>query len=434
MKLRIRIFYGWWIVVANFIILSLIFGVGFFSFGVFFKPLATEFGWSRAAVSGAMSLFSLLWGVGAPLGGRLSDRFGPRKVMLLSAIPFGASFLLLARVQTLWQLYLIYALLALTYGGLSLVQISSLVTRWFKEQEGRAMGITFAGTSLGGLIFAPVASYLISAMGWRDTYWVLGLGSLAIMLPLILWVIKDRPQALATQSGWSGPSPPPGDERGEAASPVLALSLTKGIAPTSPPLLWTSRQMARSPAFWGISLAFFLVNLGQIGVITHQVPFLTDRGISPLMAASALGFSAGIGILGKLLAGYAADRWPKRYIAMVSFVLSALAMFALMQAWSLPLVWAFVVLFGLSMGGPAIARPLMVTEHFGQASFGAVYGWVEFIRLLGATIGPFVAGWVYDVTQSYNWAFIAFILCFLAGIVPLLWLKPAQRSTGAVPA
>ena len=121
MELKFKIFYGWWIVIAGFVILSIVFGVGFYSFGIFFKPLAGEFGWGRAAVAGAMSLFNFLWGASAPLGGRLSDRFGPKNVMLLSAIPFGAGFLLLARTQTLWQLYLFYAVLALSYGGMSLV-------------------------------------------------------------------------------------------------------------------------------------------------------------------------------------------------------------------------------------------------------------------------------------------------------------------------
>ncbi|MBI4287434.1 MAG: MFS transporter [Chloroflexi bacterium] len=421
--MRIKVFYGWWIVIASLSILSVVFGVSFYSFGVFFKPLAAEFGWGRAAISGAMSLLTFLWGVSAPLGGRLSDRFGPKKVMLVSSIPFGASLLLLARTQTLWHLYVFYALLALSYGGITMVPVSSLVNRWFQGKKGLALGITFSGVSLGGMVFAPVIGLLIGELGWRDTYSVLGAGSLAVILPLVLGVIKDGPGPVANTAGNPRPVLPRAPEPVRPAPPVSPTNTSDA----SPPTIWGTGRMLRSPVFWSISISFFLVNLGQIAVLTHEVPFLTDRGISPLVAASTLGFTSGMGILGKLVTGYLADRFSRVSITVGSFILQAVGLFVLMEAGSMPLVWVFVVVFGASIGGTAVIRPLMVAEYFGERSFAVVYGWIELTRLLGATIGPFFAGWVYDTTQSYTWAFIPFIILFLVGIPPLLWMQRTVR-------
>lgn len=409
MKLIPGLYRGWWVVIASVVILTVVFGVGFYSFGIFFKPLTTEFGWGRAAVSGAMSLFTLLWGLSAPLGGRLSDRFGPKKVMLLSAIPFGASFLLLSRIQNIWQLYIFYSILAFTYGGLSLVPISKMVNRWFQSQKGLAMGITFSGVSLGGLIFAPIVGYVVDVLGWRQAYTVLGIGSWVILLPTITLFITDGPPLLSAtkfETVKVNGAVPAGSVNASSITPV-----------------WTTRKMLRSSVFWGISMSFFLVNLGQIAVLTHEVPFLIDTGITPVIAASILGFTSGLGILGKLIAGYMADRMSRLSITVVSFVLQAVGLFMLMEARNIFMIWAFVIVFGMSIGSTAVVRPLMVNKYFGEATFGAVYGWIEFTRLLGATIGPFFAGWVYDVTQSYTWAFIPFMIFFVLGILPLALIR-----------
>lgn len=412
LKLKGKVYRGWWIVTASVAILSIVFGVGFYSFGIFFKPLTVDFGWSRAAVSGAMSLFTLLWGLSAALGGRLSDRFGPKIIMLFSAIPFGGSFLLLSRTQTIWQLYVFYSLLAFTYGGLSLVPISNMVNKWFLSQKGLAMGITFSGVSLGGLIFAPVVGYIVDTFGWRGAYAILGIGSWIILLPAIIFVLKDKPDTVS---------------RPEVDTKKIDISLASGkaiVSPVSPQ--WTVRKMVRSPVFWAISVSFFLVNLGQIGVLTHEVPFLTDMGISPVVAASILGFTSGLGILGKLIAGYAADRLSRLSITFISFILQAAGLFMLMAAGNMLLVWAFVIIFGMSIGSTAVVRPLMVSEYFGNVSFGAVYGWIELTRLLGATLGPLFAGWIYDITLSYTWAFIPFMAFFILGILPLVLIRKVK--------
>jgi len=404
-----RLYRGWWVVIASVVILTVVFGVGFYSFGIFFKPLTTEFGWGRAAVSGAMSLFTLLWGLSAPLGGRLSDRFGPKKVMLMSAIPFGASFLLLSSIQNIWQLYVFYSILAFTYGGLSLVPISKMINRWFQSQKGLAMGITFSGVSLGGLIFAPIVGYMVDVSGWRQVYIILGIGSWVVLLPIIAFVIKDMPPLRQSINL-------------ETAKLHNAIPLERINTPLVTPD-WTTRKMLRSSVFWGISVSFFLVNLGQIAVLTHEVPFLIDTGITPVIAASILGFTSGLGILGKLIAGYMADRLSRLSITVVSFVLQAVGLYMLMDARNMFVIWAFVIIFGTSVGSTAVVRPLMVNKYFGEATFGAVYGWIELTRLLGATIGPFFAGWVYDVTQSYTWAFIPFMIFFVLGILPLTLIR-----------
>ena len=173
----------------------------------------------------------------------------------------------------------------------------------------------------------------------------------------------------------------------------------------------------------GMILFFLALVFGIIGIITHEVPFILDMGITLNTAATVLGLTAGIGALGKLSFGYFADRLSSKWLLLCCIALQVVGVFILMHSKSLRMVWAFVIIFAFAMGGTNTLRPLMIVEFFGLSSFGRTFGKIEIIRRFGAAAGPFAAGYIFDITTSYHYVFLAIIASYLAGLIILLTIR-----------
>ncbi|MFC1904747.1 MFS transporter [Chloroflexota bacterium] len=414
------LFYGWWIVAVSLVVLFITLGLGYYSFGVFIKPLIAEFGWSRATVSGAMSIFLVAWGLACPLVGWLTDRYGPRRVIISGAIALGAGFCLLSLTSALWQFYLFYACAGAASATCSELPVSSAVSNWFTRKRGIAMGITTAGIGLGGLFLVPSVSYLILRFGWQTTFFAMGVLTWIAIIPLVALVMRSRPQEIGLL--------PDGDRSvdGVKTSGVVpeqnstASDKTRNFncRPTAIPI--------RTKELWLMGFIFFLTSFGIIAVLTHEVPFIVDIGIPLTTAATALGLTAGIGVLGKLGFGYFADRFSPKRVMLTCIALQAVGVVILMQSRSLGMVWAFVVVFALAMGGMNTLRPLIIGEFFGMDSFGRTLGQTELIRRVGAAAGPFVAGYIFDITGSYHYAFVIIIALYLTAMVMLFMIRPVR--------
>jgi len=388
------------------IIISVSHGIGYYVYPIILKPLTVEFGWSRTDVSWVVSFFSLAVGILGPLVGRLCDRQGARKVMLTSLPFFAVGLYLFSLIQSLWHLYAVYTLISIGIAGLHTVSVSSTITKWFSRRQGTATGIAFAGISLGGLIQAPLAGYLIVQSGWRVTYVILGVLSCVIVLPLLLLVVKNSPEDMGTHPDGESPE----EEKNPSSRKTFDESRpSPGIG-----------AVFRLPVFWLATAAFFLVNVSFIGVLTHQVAFNTDMGIAPSAAANALGYIAGFGILGKVGAGWLGDRMSKVIVAVVFFSLEGFSVVFLL-ARDTSLLWPFVIIFGISMGANAVIRPLVIAELFGPALFGTIYGWSVFFSYFGIATGAPFAGYIYDQSGSYQGAFITFFFAYIAAVVMLLF-------------
>jgi sugar phosphate permease len=404
------IFYGIWIAAAGFVLLFLFSGAGFYSFSIFIKPFEETFGWSRAAVSLAMSIYMILHGACGPLVGYLTEKYGPKRVMTAFAIGTGASFILVSFTQSLWFFYMTYALLSITTTGIGFIPVSRLLTRWFVRRRGTAIGFTMVGISAGGFVMSPVAGMLNATFSWRVSYIFLGLLVWVLAIPLTLFVMKGSPSEMGLR--------PDGDvleadddSVGMESSPMVPNVLEEG---------WPLKPALKTQTFWWVALTYLLAPMAQGGVLNHQVPLVTEAGLSPTAAAMAMGITAGMGGLGKMSFGRLSESLAFHYVAMACFGIQALAIFLLLLLPSITMVWIYVVLFGFGMGGIVVLLPLVVSHFFGLAAFGTIMGTVAFIQGIGSSSGGLISGMIYDYMGNYQYALILFGGIYLLAIAAII--------------
>jgi MFS family permease len=400
-----RFYYGYIIVLACFFIFLILGGVTF-SFGVFFKPMLSEFGWTRAATSGAFSLNMILGGVFGILGGRLSDRFGPRIVLTFGGLLISLGYLLMSQVGAIWQIYLFLGVLpGIGMGGMAIPMMSS-VARWFLKGRGLATGIVSAGVGVGIIIVPPLANLLISSISWRTSYLILGIVVLAFIIIPAQFIrrVPDQKIPLTQDTNavkTDGPS-----------LQVRGFSLREAIC---------TRQ------FWIICImSLFLLFCVQT-VMVHIVAHATDLNISAATAATILSVIGIVNIGGDVVMGSLGDRIGSRNAMIIIFTLMSLSCLGAIFAGELWMLYLVAVVFGLSYGGFVAMQSPMVVDFFGLKALGAIFGLVMFATNIGGSSGPLVAGRIFDVSGSYTWAFILCTFLGLAGLTLSILLKTARK-------
>ena len=402
-----RTFYGWWIVAASFLILFITVGIGLYAPPVFLVPLQEHFGWSRAAIAAGSAIAAVVSGLMSPLVGVWIDRYGSRTVMATGAVLMGAAFVLLSLINSLWQLYALNMLAAVGITCTAWIPNQTLISNWFVKQRGLAMGAALTGIGFGGLVMAPLAAALIGRFGWRVAFAGLGTLILGIVVAVVLAIVRSRPADLGL--------------RPDGAS----VGLRGDHAPNrpmdaDPPAGMELGQSVRTRAFWILSIANFLAVFASLSIVAHLVAFLTDNGLASETAAGALGLTVGASVGGRVLFGYLADRFSKRDIMVVGLTVYALATLLLFSIRSVGALPAFVVLFGLALGGTAVLAPLLAADCFGLLAFGKILGLIMISGTLGAAIGPVLTGRIFDITGSYHLAFTLHVAAlFLAAAVYL---------------
>lgn len=423
-----RVFYGVWVVAGCFVLLFLFAGAGFYSFSIFIEPLENEFGWNRSAISLAMSIYMLVHGLAGPFVGHATETHGPRKVMTLFALLSGGCFMLVSFVSSLWSFYLAYALLSLATTGIGFIPVSSVLARWFVRRRGTAIGVAMVGIAAGGLVMAPLVSLIISQLGWRAAFVLMGLLVWLLALPMTLFVIKGSPAELGLL--------PDGDEpKGEAAPDLHAPPARHGSSSATGELGegWPLRAAVRTSTFFWIAAAFFLGPLAQMGMLQHQVPLIVEAGISQAMAAAALGLTAGLGGLGKLCFGRISEVVPFRFAIMLCFGLQALGVLVLFNAENIAMVWVYVSIFGFAMGGVIVLLPLAVGHFFGLTAFGVIMGTLSLILALGNASGALISGVIYDLLGSYHYAMIAYMCLYAIATVCIFLTGKPRPYPGSGP-
>jgi MFS family permease len=410
-----RIYYGWWIVAACLVGLIVAGGSGFYCFGVFFPRFMREFHWSRAASAAAISVYWIGSGLTSPFIGRLVDRYGPKRVMVSGTLMTGFSLIMLGATNSLTYLYAFYGLLSVSHVATILVPYGFLISRWFRAKRGKAMGIATSGVSFGGIILVPITELLIRRFGWRISYLILGVLVVAILLPVILLVIKASPEEAGCL--------PDGiaiDRRSAEQGPADQHPGSIGSSPIPP---WELSQILLTLPFWLMSLSLFSTYAVMFGVLTHQIPFILDMGIPSTTAAFAFGFTALMGIVGKLAIGFIADRHSVKGAAVFTLGLQLIAVLILSVTSTMSLLWVYVVLFGLSMGG-ATLRPLIPTWLFGLSSLGLLQGVTQMATSAGSAIGPYFAGYIFDLFGSYQFALLVFAIICGLGLAAIAVARP----------
>jgi MFS family permease len=399
------LFYGYVIVTAAFFIILMSYGVRT-SFGVFFKPIITEFDWPRGLTSGAVTVSMLLQGIWGIVMGRVNDRIGSRWVATLCCVLLGTGLLLMSLTQSPWQLYLFYGVIVgLGMGGI-FVALVSTVARWFLQKRGLMTGVVMAGIGVGTLIFAPLSNWLISTLGWRLSCIALG-GFILVTGTLTAQLLRRDPAGTGQPSGDNSP----------------AIELKKEAATGL-----TLKQAATTGQFWIMLVVFACLGYCTFTITVHLVPHITDLQISAATAANVLAVTGGVQSLGGIVLGIMADKIRSRKVLIISLVLITAPLFWLVSIGSIQAFFLFAVLYSFGIGGGTAMESTLVAEIFGLKAHGVILGSISFGFTIGAAVGPFITGYLFDRTGNYQLAFLVCAATGIAGLALTFLLKPSAHG------
>ncbi|MBV1907476.1 MAG: MFS transporter [Pseudomonadales bacterium] len=403
-----KLFLGWRMVAVAFFVDFIAVGFFFYSYGVFFKSIADEFGNSRLGISIGITITQAVGAILAPIIGRALDHYPLKNVIICGATAMGIGFVGLGFVKTATQFYLVLGIfIGFGAGSMGQLSTSKLVNNWFFKHRGRALGIAATGISVSGVIMPAITTWLIATSGWRSAFILYGAITLIIVIPIVLKFVVSKPEDVGLL--------PDG-----ASSPLPASAIRK---PAS------TREFLSNRNFWVLVAILGLLFCIQSATLIHMIPQLTDRGLSPLNASFIASASAGFAVAGKLTFGALVDKWDVRHalwLAIASQIIGQLIMLNL-SGYNHFLLGA--CLFGFGMGGIVPMQSAVIGAVFGRESFGRVLGatrpGIAILQLMGI---PF-AGWVFDTTGSYKPAFTTFLVLYFvaAAIVYLLKVKPYQQ-------
>ncbi|MBI4339440.1 MAG: MFS transporter, partial [Chloroflexi bacterium] len=346
-----RLSYGWAVLAVVFASMGVAIGGGQYSFGVFVKPLAEEFGWSRTEINVALS-FSAMGGLTAPLIGRAMDRYGARLVVSLSLVLLSISFLLRPFITDLWQLYALSILQFAGFPGAAMLPGARLVGIWFPRTRGRMMGITAMGANFGGFTMPVLTGFLVVSASWQWSYASVGIlaGAIALISALVIHERTPGSQDVASvrDNGSQTINVAAGDREAEAA--------IRGA---------TVREALRSRSFYAITFAMFAGTFAYQAVLSQIVPHLQNVGLSLGQATLYLSMVAVIGMVGKLIFGYLTERFSVKHVLGLSLLLQCFGILALIMLPNTPFLWLVLPIHGLSHGGMGAVWPLLVQDSFG---------------------------------------------------------------------
>ncbi len=403
-------FYGWVIVAACTLIQLTQFGIQY-SFGVFFKPLIADFGWSRASTSLAYSVLMICAGLTAIPLGWLADRFGPCKVTVVCGVILGLALCLASQVREIWQLYLTFGVLLGTSIGGTIAITSGITTRWFLKKRGMALGIISAGIGMGTLIMPPFAERLITGFGWSQAYFITGIAAGIITIGSGL-LLRREPSVMGLKP------------YGAPDTSVISTAGLSGSAGTTHAGGLGLKQAAWTRPFWLICILYFFVNICVQVIMVHLVNYATDMGIAALTAATLVSMIGIGGIIGRLAMGSIADRIGSFNSLIITCILLAISLVWLIFSRELWMLYIFAVLFGFAYGGEVPQMPIMVGHFFGLQAVMALAGAMSAATRAGGALGSWLGGKIFDVSQSYLIAFIIMALvAFLALAIALLLKK-----------
>ncbi|NOR62715.1 MAG: MFS transporter [Rhodobacteraceae bacterium] len=353
-----------------------------FTYGLFFKPLQEEFGWSRTFLSSASALSFFMMGALAIVAGRMNDRFGPRIVLAISGTAYGIGFILLSQVTAPWQMYAIFGVfIALGLGAHDVVTLST-IARWFDKRRGIMSGVVKTGTAFGQVLVPPVAAFLLLAYGWRQALIILGIGAIILML-ISAWAMKRPP-----------------------AAPVL----TQGGTSHG----WRLAEARKTRVFWSLCVIQFMFFPSMMTVPTHLAVHGSDLGMTAAKAATLLSVLGASSIAGRLAVGTLSDRIGGKRAFIMCFIFLVGSLIAFIGVTAHSVLFVVVAFYGFGHGGLFTVVSPLVAEYYGMREHGAIFGTIVFFGTIGAAIGPIMAGWIFDVTGSYQYAFT--ILAVLAAI------------------
>jgi MFS family permease len=410
-----RIFYGWYVLAASFLLLFFQSG-GRFSFGIMFKPMAAELGWNRTSISSTYFLNTVFFALTLSLAGKLYDRYGPRWVILVSTVLLAAGYISTSQVYSLWQFHLFYGVLtAVGIGGASVPLIAALMSKWFARRKGLAISLALSGYCLGQFVLVPIINWFVLTYGWRFSYVLLGFIILAANA-LVLKVIKGDPEDMGLK--------PYGYDLVDAAA-----------APEKPnhtipqPNDLSLMQASKTGSFWFFLLFMFICGSGDFLVAAHLVPLVTDYSVSPTSAANMMAWFGLMSMGGILIAGPASDLIGNKIPIALTFVLR-LILFLMILKYPSPIAfYVFAVGFGFTLLITAPLTTTLVGRLYGFTHMGLISGFITTIHHLGGGFWAFMGGVLFDKTGSYQITFTLSAALAVIAIISTLAIKEKRHVT-----
>ncbi len=396
MRFNPPFFYGW-IILGICFLAEFSLGMGSVTIGLFFKPISDTFGWSLTELTGAVTAQGLLALAISPLVGILLDRFGPRPVMLFGALTAGFGFILLMQIEHIWQFWVLYAVVgAMGLGELGGITAPVAVAKWFIRMRGRAMAVTTSGVTIGGAVFSPLVGFLIASVGWRNTWGIMGIGLLIVMVPIVGLFMRRQPEDLGLL--------PDGDSRVVENGSQEAIKNTNSFSEVPS---WTLKSAFRNRTFWILILVLNLAHFtGPVSTL-HVVPFFTlQKGLSAQFAGQILALRLMASTLGRIMWGFLVDR-----------ISTQLCLILLLAARSMGIIFLVIapypfnaVLFLVStgfFGGPlSFLQPMILSNYYGRRYIGSIQGAVRPFLAVSQLAGPLFIAVLFDSTGSFDFAFV----------------------------
>jgi MFS family permease len=414
---RSKFYYGWIIVAVALISMAFWFGIRS-SFSVFYVALLDEFPWSRAGSAGVQSIAMITYTFMAPLVGGLIDRFGPRRVIAPGILILAVGLMLCSRIEILAQFYIFYGVVAGTgISCIGIVSYSAILAHWFEKKRGLASGIAVSGMGLGTFVLVPMSQSFISMWGWRVTFIITGCLVFIILVPANALFLRHKPHKLGQHPDGSNPS----DSNHKQFS--------QDRPSNTPDNDWTLRKAAHTLRFWALIIFPFLGSIGIFIIIVHQVRFLVDQGTGKMTAAFILAMVGIVSSIFRVFWGWLSDRISRELTYTMGIVCGCLGAGSLLLFefhGSAFFTYSFFVLFGMGWGVTAPIFMAVAADLFKGRIFGLIFGFLEAGIGIAAAFGAWIAGFIFDKTQSYQLAFILVIVTFLLSCV-FCWLAAPRK-------
>lgn len=366
MEKKGRIFYGWWIVAGGFLLNFCGIGIVINCTSIYLKPVIDTYGFSRGDLALYFTIAALAMMAAAPFVGKLLEKYDVRIIMGICTTMVSVFVLLFSQCRTLSQFYIAGFFMGIGAAGAHLIPVSMMISNWFKDKQGLAMGIVFAASALGGAVGSPVTNWIILNYGWQTSYIVTGIFVGIFTIPISIFVMRTRPQDMGLL-----PYGQTADEKAEDQIP-------EGMSVAA---------YMKTSTFWLLAASFFLLSVVCLGIQQHIVPYLTDLGYGPTFAAYIMTLFMGLLVPAKIVLGAICDRvgMLKSYIIVLIILMMAdLSLFGVHTVW---MVIVFAVLFGFSNGISTVVFPLLTSACLGQRRFAVMYGVLNIFITLGSGIG-----------------------------------------------
>lgn len=441
------LFYGWWLVILSGFTMTIATVPLYHAMAVWSVALESQFGWSRGQLGLALTFTRIEGGLMGPLEGYLTDRLGARRMIFIGLMILGVGFLLFASVQNLWMFYAAFLVMALGQGLGSWLPLMTTINNWFSRRRATAMGWSNVGGRLGALLLVPAIAWAIDPtqdrLGWQMTALILGIFTLVVAFPLTR-LIRNRPQDYGQRPDGDPPEPVPAAAIPEASAATSGRSEAWAPAATaqrerprpSPPRRsagqedpdLTAAQALRTPAFWLISFGHGFTSMVILAIMTHLGLLLKDKGFDVQTTGWIIVVYTATAMVFQLVGGYVGDRWPKNIALFIFTTIQAAAVVVLTLSSTLFMFYLYAVLFGIGFGGRNPLTTAIRGEYFGRTSFGRILGLSTVPMNVLLLIGSPMAGYMKDIQDSYDMAFLILAgFNFLGGVLFLFARKPRLR-------